>query len=143
MDADVGARPAQARPAPGGGGYQDSCTILNFRQTATGRGDPRLDELRRMGLPRVWLDIAEEIGVDNFLAMWRRLDREEVMQNSQRFRIEVDLRPYESYLRFQRNRYIETLDAAGHSPKDIQEALRARLGETVTIRHIYRLIGKE
>ena len=143
MDTGVGARPAQAGTAPRGGGYPGSCTILNFRPSAPGRGDPRLDELRRMGIPRVWLEIAEIIGVDHYLAMWRHLDRQPEFADRKRGVLQMDLRFYSSYLRFQRNRFIETLDAAGYSPKDIQQALRARLGETVTIRHIYRLVGKD
>lgn len=93
-----------------------------------------------MGMPRVWLDIAEEIGVDSFLAMWRRLDREQGFRNTQRFMIEVDIRPYKSYLKFQRNRYIETLAASGRRPEEIRAALHERLGETVSTNHIYRLL---
>lgn len=36
--------------------------------------DPRLNEMREMGLQSVWIEVAEAIGVDAFLKMWWELD---------------------------------------------------------------------
>lgn len=101
-----------------------------------------MNELRGMGLPAVWLEIARQIGVDAFLAMWRLLDRARPEWSDRLGVIEVQLRPYQSYLRFQRNRYIETLHEQGRTPAEIHEALQATLGEVVSARHISRIIGK-
>src|SRR5690606_38227224 len=68
----VGGRHGLGRPAPSGGGYLDNCIGLNFRPQK--KRDPRLDELYTMGLPAMWLEVAEAIGVDNFLVTWRILD---------------------------------------------------------------------
>lgn len=140
----VGARQGtQALPA-GGGGYQDVCTVLDFQKKPedskkTGpAGDPRLDDLRRMGLPRVWLRVAETIGTDAFLATWRILDADPSTWHNETI-LRIRLRPYRSYLRYQRNRYIEALTAQGLKPDEIQRRLQRQLGETVSHRHITRL----
>lgn len=128
---------------PGGGGYQDVCTVLEFEKKPPARkknaaADPRLDELRRMGLPRVWLQVAEAIGVDAFLATWRILDADPATWHNETI-LRVRLRPYRSYLRYQRNRYIEALTAQGLKPDEIRQRLRKQLGEDVSHRHITRL----
>lgn len=138
-DRRLGARRERPLATRGGGGYPDSCTILKLRPDAPGRGDPRVDELRTMGLPRLWLDVAELIGVDNFLAMWRRLDQDFLEAEPEDEQILVKLRPYRSYLRFQRNRYIETLVEAGHDVQSVCEAVEKMLGEKVSKRHISRI----
>jgi hypothetical protein len=118
---------------------------LNFDASAAEKKrDPRLDELRQMGLQRVWLDVAEEIGVDEFLKVWRLIDSSEagLARKGEDGRIMIPIRCYSSYLRYQRNRYIETLDALGLKPPEIQRKLKEQLCEQVSIRHISR-IAKE
>lgn len=139
----VGARPADPAPAPGGGGYQDVCTVLDFEKKPTeakktAPQDPRLDELRHMGLSRAWLQVAEAIGVDAFLTMWRILDADPACWHNDSI-LRVRLRPYRSYLRYQRNRYIEALVIKGLKPDEIKRRLRQQLGESVSHRHITRL----
>lgn len=140
----VGARQGAPALPPGGGGYQDVCTVLDFQKKPadskkTGpAGDPRLDDLRRMGLPRVWLRVAEAIGTDAFLATWRILDADPSAWHNETI-LRIRLRPYRSYLRYQRNRYIEALTAQGLKPDEIQRRLQRQLGETVSHRHITRL----
>lgn len=93
-----------------------------------------------MGLPAVWLRIAETIGVDAFLAMWFILDAEPSFQElAPGEPIRITLRRYSSWLRYQRNRYIEALAAAGLSPREIQVALMKDLCEKVSLRHISRV----
>ncbi|MBI3140988.1 MAG: hypothetical protein HYZ19_03890 [Rhodocyclales bacterium] len=102
--------------------------------------DPRLDELRRMGLQRVWIDVAEAIGIDAFLTMWRVLDADPMSWHNDTI-LRLRLRPYHSYLRFQRNRYIEALAAQGLRPDEIQVRLQRQLCESVSVRHIQRLVA--
>lgn len=140
----VGARQTPQPLPPGGGGYLDVCTVLDFQKKAEDSkktappADPRLDELRRMGLPRVWLRVAEAIGIDAFLTTWRILDADPSTWHNETI-LRIRLRPYRSYLRYQRNRYIEALTAQGLKPEEIQRRLQRQLGESVSHRHITRL----
>ena len=137
----VGARQGEEAVSPWGGGYPETCTVLKFSarppETEKNR-DPRLEELQRIGLKRVWLDVAEEIGVDAFLATWRILDADDSSRHKEGF-LQIHLKLYRSFLRYQRNRYIEALTAQGYKPLDIQRCLMRQLREPVSLRHISRL----
>ena len=143
MFGGVGGRQASPKHSHGGGGYQNICTVLNFDPAAAEKKrDPRLDELREMGLQRVWLDVAEAIGVDALLKMWRILDADPASIGNAG-RLLIPLRSYSTFLRYQRNRYIESLDALGHKPPEIQKKLKDQLCEHISIRHISRLVQPE
>lgn len=133
----VGGRHGDLHPSPEGGGYLNICTVLNIR-TAKKNRDPRLNELYAMGLHGMWLEVAETIGVDNFLAMWRILDVHPSNYEDNGMKL-IPMRRYKSYLRYQRNRYIEALDASGLSVQEIRDRLSKQLGEVISIRHISRL----
>lgn len=135
----VGGRQAGSPPAGGGGGYLGTYTGSNFAGAAPVTRDPRVDELRVMGLPAVWIRIAETIGFDPFLAAWRILDAEASVRSNKTEMIQPLLRPFRSYLRFQRNRYIEALAGRGLQPREIQEAIKRDLCERVSIRHVSRI----
>ena len=94
-----------------------------------------------MGLQRVHLDVAEEIGVDAFLKAWRIYDRDQ-SATADEGRFMVPMRRYETFLRYQRNRYIESLDALGMKPKEIREKLNKQLCEQISLRHISRIIKR-
>lgn len=126
-----GRRAASARPA-GGGGYLHGCTASELRQ------DVRLRELAEIGLSATWLGVAQILGYDAFVAMWRHLSSEPALRNDDD-QIELRLRPFRSYERYQRNRYIDTLVAAGLKPSQIHEMVRRELGEELSFRHIDRL----
>lgn len=139
----VGGRQGFAPPPDGGGGYQDICAVLNFDPNAAQKKrDPRLDELSQMGLQRLWLVIAERIGVDNLLAMWRIIDADQSSIGDDG-RLLVPIRSYSTFLRYQRNRYIESLDSMGLKPPEIQKKLKDQLCEQISIRHISRLIQQD
>jgi len=137
----VGGRQAESQPPAGGGGYQDNCLVLNFRPRDQKNRDPRINELREMGLQRHWIDVAETIGVDNFMAAWRILDAEKDF-SVQSGRMMIPLRAYSAYLRYQRNRYIETLASMGVSLDGIRARLKDQLCENISRRHITRLKGR-
>lgn len=136
--AGVGARQSSRRVPGRGGGYLPARTPSKFR--ADPRLDPRLDEFRTMGLQAGLLRIAETIGHDAFLAMWRLIDMEPAFRTD-KGDLEVRLRPFRSYLRFQRNRYIETLYAQGKSLAEIRELVKLNLCEHISARHIRRLVS--
>lgn len=125
------------RPLARGGGYLKNCTILNFQPVAEKKRDPRLDELREMGLQRAWLEVAEAIGVDAFLKAWRILDADGSNKTDDGRRL-VPMRSYGCFERYQRNRYIETLVGAGCTPDEISHLLHQQIGEKISARHILR-----
>lgn len=140
----VGGRQADPPPPAGGGGYQDTCGFFKFRPAAAPKKrDPRLDELAAMGMPRTWLQVAEAIGFDAFLQMWRILDADETLRDGKENMVQAYIRPYRSYLRFQRNRYIETLAALKVPCSTIREMLKRQLGEEISERHIFNLANKK
>jgi hypothetical protein len=143
MFGGVGGRQALPNPIHRGGGYQNICTILNFDASAARKkNDPRLHEINEMGLQQVWIDIAEEIGVDDFLKIWRRLDSApEAIDDGGR--ILIPIRSYSRFLRYQRNRYIEALSDMGKKPQEIQAILKSELCEKISVRHILRLVQPE
>ena len=95
-------------------------------------------ELRRVGLSRVWLDVAQLGGPSRFLEVWRKLDREELIEQEGRLRLTIPR--FRLYLRYQRNRYIEELTRAGYGATEIRERVQTELGETISLAHVWRLM---
>lgn len=141
----VGGRQA-SKPLPGrGGGYQDKCDVFQIRVGVKKSADPRLDELYAMGMQQYWLDVAEFLGVDAFLGMWRVLDsHRDIMPDAggRAASMAPTLRPYSNYLKFQKNRFVENLARQGVPPSEIQKRVQTQLCETISINHIYRMIKK-
>lgn len=137
----VGGRRAPNECEAGGGGYPNNCTLPNFSKKTDSekkRRDPRFFELEKIGLPAVWLEVAERIGFDVWLEIWRSLSVDERVRHDGGARM-PKLRCYSAYGRYQRNRYIEALAAQSIPPKQIQEALRKNLGEWLDITNIQRI----
>ena len=101
----------------------------------------RGDELAEIGLAGHWLEIAQIVGYDHFIAIWRLLSADPALRNDDS-QIELCLRPFRSYERYQRNRYIDTLVTAGLRPSLIIDMVRQDLGETLSPRHIRRLAAR-
>lgn len=146
----VGGR-RRSDPAPAiGGGYQDNCNVFEFhaaeKKIAGASADPRLAELAQMGLPDYWLQVADYLGFDAFLGMWRILDGNRnsipASNRSGGNSMAPTLRTYNNYLRFQKNRFIETLAAQGVEPREIQRRVASQLCETISLVHIRRLTQK-
>ena len=146
VEQGVGARHGGGGRPSRGGGYQDVCTAPNFKKNPaeaekSAPRDPRLDDLRAMGLQRAWISAAESVGVDAVLTVWRILDADP-SSSYDGTTLRVPLRAWRTYLRYQRNRYIETLREMGQSPHEIQRRLMKQLGERVSISHIKRLLAR-
>lgn len=92
-----------------------------------------------MGLNRAWLRVAEVIGFEAFLAVWRVLEGDSVVAND-RGRIVVP--KFATFLRFQRNRRIEELVDRGLSAPEIKAQLDSQTGERLHLVHIYRIIQR-
>lgn len=139
----VGGRQAHPYRQPGGGGYLETCTVLKPRAIGPKKTrDPRLDELRAMGLHHTWQKVAAAIGVDAFLVMWRILDAEPQFHDP-RGNLEVPIRRYRSYQRYQRNQYIRQLHSAGLKNPEIAARLEAQFGERLDQRSIMRIISSD
>lgn len=142
----VGGRHRTCPPRREGGGYQDNCDLFETRPGVKKSDDPRLHELAVMGLPGYWLQVAEYLGVDTFLGMWRILDANKdniaPAKGSYSYSMSLTLRSYGNYLRFQKNRYVETLASQGLAPKEIQRRVQTQLCEYISIVHIRRLSQK-
>ena len=131
----VGARQGGRRPRGGGGGYLDGRTPSELP------ADARLRELAEIGLSATWLAVAEQLGYDQFVAMWRLLSADAALRNDDN-QIELRLRPFRAWERYQRNRYIATLVQAGLRPSEIHAMVEENLGETLSSRHIKRLAAR-
>ena len=128
----VGGRQGTKMVRKGGGGYLDGRTSSELR------ADPRLRELAEIGLSATWLGLAQLLGYDQFVAVWRQLSADPALRNDDD-QIELRLRPFRSYERYQRNRFIDTLVASGLRPSEIHAMVRSELGEDLSYRHIKRL----
>lgn len=93
-----------------------------------------------MGLQRAWVRAAEEVGVDAVLAIWRILDADP-SSSYDGTTLRVPLRAWRTYLRYERNRYIEALRDLKLSPQEIKRRLARQLGEHISISHIRRVMG--
>lgn len=132
----VGARQGHEAARPGGGGYLDECTPAQLWEKA------RFRELADMGLPQIWLEIAHDLGYEAFMRMWRRLDAAEALRSDNNSMIEVKLRRFASFERYQRNRFIEAMADMGLTNPDIRARVKRDLGEELSKSHILRLTAR-
>ena len=158
----VGARQGQGHGLEGGGGYLSGCTpseVANgvqknsakksrvFRMAESGaapadlREAALLDELDAMGLSRVLLQVAHAVGFDNFMAMWRVLDGSHESLSDNDSGIYIRMPRMAAYKRYQRNRFIEAMAGMGMTHPEISRSVKRDLGETVSDRHIWRLMA--
>jgi hypothetical protein len=135
----VGARGAHHDGAGGGGGYLKICGPAKSGDAVSPR-DPRLDELERVGLPRLWLSVAERVGFDAWMDVWRMLSADRSRERDEGGLRMPKLRDFDSYLRYQRNRYIEALARQGMEPSDIRKMVERNLGEHLDDSHVERLV---
>ena len=107
----VGAR-HPTPPAPRqGGGYLEIYTFSEFgfrpsekNRAAAPEKDPRLQQLREIGLNHIWQEVAGAIGYDNFIKMWQILDGHDEIRRPDGA-ILTALRAYRAQKRYQRDRF--------------------------------------
>ena len=131
----AGVRHSHDHPPRRGGGYLKNYTIFQPLNQKTNFVDPRLDELRKMGLSAAWQRVASEIGFDNFLKMWRVLDSESKFQD-ERYGLLMNLRRYSSYLRYQRATYILNCHKKGLNYEQITQKTNVAFCEKNTKSYI-------
>lgn len=127
------------RPAPPGGGYQDVCTKTGARFGAPApRVDPRLLELRRVGLPQPWPRVAALIGFDAFMTLWQALATVDASGSRDR----VVMPKLSTYMRYQRNQLMRSLSADGLNFDQIRQHLATITGDVPTASHIRRILDE-
>ena len=144
----VGARQGEGADLARGGEYPNNCDLPNFSTLKPAPGekkrgepaprDPRFTELEKIGIPAVWLRVAERVGFDAWLDIWRMLSNDESVRHDGGARL-PKLRCYSAYSRYQRNRYIMAMAEQGMTPTVIQEALRKNLCEYLDVTNIQRI----
>ncbi len=133
----VGGRHRRSALGLGGGGYLQNCTGFKLLPR-----DPRLDNLDKMGLQPFWLRVAEKIGVDAFLEMWREVDRADDVPRTDTGMLLLRCRPFKSWQRYQRDLHIKALAAKGASSLQIQAAMKEHYAISLSNDRISKIISK-
>lgn len=143
----VGARREDPPGPPQGGGYLTTCSAQNFGLSGLPKNfapDPRIADLRAMGLAQVWLDVVAAIGVDAFLALWRIVDAHPANWHDSGT-LRMSIRRYKSFLRSQRNRYIEALGRSrpALSIEEIRRRVNIAFGENLSTNHLSDILRRK
>jgi len=101
--------------------------------------DPRVAELRGLRLSAAWLGVAELIGFDQFVAVWRLLTSSEAWMDE---RNRISLPSFRQYMRLQRNLMIKSMLADGFSSAEIRARVKSALGEDVGLSHLHKIVAK-
>lgn len=137
----VGGRQPARTSSARGGGYLDICSSRNSRLRKSAR-DPRLEELAQIGLDARWLRIADVVGVDQFLEVWQILDEENIdLPPGEREPTRIRVPLFAGWMRLQRNKLVQALADEGRRPPEIRRIIRRTLCESLSERHITRIIG--
>lgn len=146
----VGARHAGVPPLAEGGGYLSSCSAsgapLGAAPPAAGdqlvERDPRIEELRLMGVRPLWVKVADRVGFEAFIEVWRTLsDNQELLDERNRITVPTFL----TYHWFQRNQVIRSLAGEGLRPSEISERMtrvHKRQVSTAVVRRTLRRMGR-
>lgn len=140
----VGVRqPPSASPAPGGW-YPEIYTFSEpalrpseNRAAAAPEKDPRLQQLREIGLNHIWQKVAAEIGYDNFIKMWQILGSYDEIKRPDGG-ILITLRAYRSQERYQRDRF-GILVKQKYGGRQAARRIESQLCEKVGTSHISRV----
>ncbi len=98
--------------------------------------DERIVELKKIGVSNWLILLAKEIGYENMLVVWCRLSYEAGNNGEHRVRIQR----WTSFLRYQRNQLIFSLNDEGKTPIQIRKYLISELGKSPVTTHIDRII---
>lgn len=146
----VGARHEDALVPQQGGGYLSSCSAsgapLGAAAPAAGdqlvERDPRIEELRLMGVRPLWVKVADRVGFEAFIEVWRTLsDNQELLDERNRITVPTFL----TYHWFQRNQVIRSLAGEGLRPSEISERMtrvHKRQVSTAVVRRTLRRMGR-
>ena len=140
----VGVRQTKTATPAGGGGYLEIYTFseLDIRGSEKNRAasppekDPRLNQLREIGLNHIWQEVAAAIGYDNFIKMWEILDSHEEIRRPDGG-ILTTLRAFRAQKRYQRDRFGVLIKKSYGNCVSVRR-LSEQMGEKVGSSHISR-----
>ena len=89
-----------------------------------------------MGLPSDWVNVAERLGPDAFVEVWRLLDG--IADPGKR---ELRVPSFARFSRYQRARLIISLAEEGKKPAEIGSYIRRELGVKIHERTIQRVVA--
>ncbi len=119
----VGGRHRDSLLPQGRGGYLDICNETEIT----------IQDLKNILRHQVLADVAEEIGADAFIAMWKMVD--ELQDNC----IWLRLPSFSRLERFKRNEMILAMAGEGVMPSIIRERLKS-VGIKLSLRAIHKII---
>lgn len=90
--------------------------------------------LKKAGVSDDWLEIADDIGHDRFLSMWKKLS------DRSKPGVPLSLPKFKVYLRCRRDLYIKALAERGMRRLVIENQLKYEQGKAPSLRHIQRII---
>ena len=135
----VGGRQGGSAPLQGGGGYQDIYTDLKPEPS----DDPRIRELKQIGMNPRWIEVAEAIGYEGFIKMWRILDQENLRSGfRQSTKITVPL--FSKLIRWHRNQVLRTMAAADSdiSPQELIACSERQFNMPLAERTLRRILQR-
>ena len=135
----VGARHKQSHLQQGGGGYLDVCTETKIQGLEKKPRDPRIDELKKAGVSWKWITLAETIGYDDFVVVWRMLTS--LFEKPDDYMVRMVIPHAKKLERIQRNLFIQTLSES-HPTKEIPK-LMAELGMPISLPQVYRILERK
>jgi len=145
--AAVGAR--QIRPNSSGGvsGYQDECTAANNSNNSNSgkhnreHHDPRIGELIENGLSWRLVAVAEAIGYDSFIMLWRVTTT--VFSDPDRpYSVRVTMPSINRLKTIERNRLIMTMASSRMNVDLIRNEVVRITGRNISERQVYRILRK-
>ena len=92
-----------------------------------------------MRLPADWVMVAETVGFDTFLALWRRISADVSLLHDGGQRM-PKLRSYEAWTRRERDRYIMELARQGKNPAEVTRAVARNWREHLDPKHVAKIM---
>lgn len=136
----VGARHRASRQGAGGLGYLDIYTKTESPIQKNRGRDPRILQLKKMGLDWRWIRIAERVGFDTFLQTWVLISD---MFEDDRAYVRASIPHVKKLLRFQRNILIRRMHANGSDIRTIQAAIQKTYSTSMSLRAIRDVLHAE
>jgi len=107
--------------AAGGLGYLDVYTKVESSIQKNRARDPRITQLKKMGMDWRWIRIAQQIGFDAFIQTWALISD---LFEDERPYVRASIPHVKKLIRYQRNILIRRLDASGHNVRHIQDVIK-------------------
>ena len=148
-DLREGGRQGKSTPPTEGGEYPDNCKnpppiAEKSAKILIKNSNLSISDLKKIGLSGKWIEIAERIGVENWIKVWEILDRENIDVNPEsRHRQRLWVPSYSKLIKHLRNEFIRRQLDAGHSIESIYKKLKRMKLETNSKSVIYQVRRNE